>query len=72
MLLTKEKSLSNPETWSDEKLVKVAKKDELRLRRKSKFLSQTYENHTRKNENEYRVHEQRCQQKVLIVEKEVE
>ena len=35
-LLTKEKSLSNPETWSDDKLIKKAQKVESNIKEKYK------------------------------------
>ena len=71
MLLTKEKSLSNPETWSDEKLVKVAKKRRVKIKKKVKVLIEhVRKSYEKADENDYRVHETGGQEKVRIVERE--
>ena len=71
MLLTKDKSLSNPETWSDEKLVKVAKKRRVKIKKKVKVLIENVrKSYEKEYENAYRVYENGCQQKVRSVEKE--
>ena len=63
--------MSNPETWSDEKLVKVAKKRRVKIKKKVKVLIENVrKSYEKEYENEYRVHEKGCQEKVRIVERE--
>jgi hypothetical protein len=64
-LLTKEKSLSNPETWSDDKLVKMAKKRRVKVKKKVKILVQNMRNSYEKEyENTYKAYEKSCLDKI--------